>query len=82
MKFPCRPLCSARLCFTLRKTDFPFLSHWIRYNGDDSFPSDSEPNGIQFDSKSKGKTSSQSYPIQFERKWESSFLSVRDMHCI
>ena len=42
----------------------------------DSFPSDLEPNVIQFGSKSKGKLSPRSYPIQFERKWKYSFLSV------
>ena len=35
-----------------------------------------EPNGIPFGSKSKGKLSSRSYPIQFERKWKYSFLSA------
>ena len=43
----------------------------------DSFPFDFEPNGIlPFGSKSKGKLSPQSYPIQCERKWKYSFLSV------
>ena len=42
----------------------------------DSFPSDFEPNGIPFGLKSKGKLSQQSYPIQCERKWNTSFLSV------
>ena len=36
----------------------------------------SEPNGKPFDSKSKGKQSPRSYPIQCERKWRYSFLSV------
>ena len=35
-----------------------------------------EPNGITFGSKSKGKLSQRSYPIQCERKWKYSFLSV------
>ena len=43
---------------------------------DDSFPLDFEPNGIQFGSKSEGKLSPRSYPIQYERKWIYSFLSV------
>ena len=33
-------------------------------------------NGIPFGSKSKGKLWPRSYPIQFERKWKHSFLSV------
>ena len=41
-----------------------------------SFPFDFEQNGIPFGSKSKGKLSPKSYPIQFERKWNTSFLSV------
>ena len=36
----------------------------------------SEPNGIPLDSKSKGKLSPQSYPIQFARNCKCSFLSV------
>ena len=32
--------------------------------------------GIPFGSKSKGKLSPRSYPIQFERKWKYCFLSV------
>ena len=42
----------------------------------DRFPFDFEPNGIPMGSKSKGKLSLRSYPIQFERKWKYSFLSV------
>ena len=37
----------------------------------------SEPNRILFGSKSEGKLSKWSYPIQFERKWIYSFLSVQ-----
>ena len=37
---------------------------------------DFESNRILFSSKLKGILSPRSYPIQFERKWESSFLSV------
>ena len=48
------------------------------YDRDDSFPFDFETNGIPLDSKSKGKLSSRSYPIQFERKWKYSFFSVRE----
>ena len=40
-----------------------------------SFPVDSEPNGVSFGSKSKGKRSPLSYLIQCERKWKCSFLS-------
>ena len=36
----------------------------------------SEPNWTPFGSKSKGKLSPRSYPIQFERKWNASFLSI------
>ena len=46
------------------------------YDRDDSFPFDIEPNGNPFGSKSKGKLSPRSYPIQFERKSNTSFLSV------
>ena len=46
------------------------------YDRGDSFPFDLEPNGIKFGSKSKGKLSPRSYPVQFERKWKHSFLSV------
>ena len=49
------------------------------YNRGDSFPFDFEPNGIPFCSKLKGKLSPRSYPIQCERKWKDSFLSVSDM---
>ena len=45
----------------------------------DSFPFDFESNGILFGSKSKGKLSPRSYPIQFERNWKYSFLSVQYM---
>ena len=45
------------------------------YDRGDSFPFDFEPNGFPFDSKSKGKLSPRSYPIQFGRKWNTSFLS-------
>ena len=61
---------------TLRKLYFQFLSHWMGYDHGDSFPFDSEPNWIPFGSKSKGKLSPRSYPIQFERKWNASFLSA------
>ena len=46
------------------------------YGRGDSFPFYSEPNGIQFGSKSKGKLSPRPYPIQFERKCNTSFLSA------
>ena len=44
----------------------------------DSFPFDFEPNGFPFGSKSKGKLSPRSYPIECERKWKYSFLSEHD----
>ena len=50
------------------------------YDRGDSFPSDYEPNEIPFGLKSKGKLSPRSYPIQFERKWKYSFLSVRESY--
>ena len=46
------------------------------YDRGDSFPFDFEPNGFPFSSQSKGKLSPRSYPIQCERKWKHSFLSV------
>ena len=46
------------------------------YDRGDSFPFDFELNGIPFGSKSKGKLSLRSYPIQCERKWIHSFLSA------
>ena len=47
------------------------------YDRGDSFPLDFEPNGTPFGSKSKEKLSPRSYPIQCERKWKHSFLSVQ-----
>ena len=46
------------------------------YDRGDSFPFDFEPNGLSFGLKSKGKLSPRSYPIQRERKWKYSFLSL------
>ena len=46
------------------------------YDRGDSFPFDFEPDGIPFGSKSKGKLSPRPCPIQCERKWKYSFLSV------
>ena len=63
----------------LRKLDFHFLSHWVGCDRGDSFPFNSEPNGIPFGSKSNGKLSPRFYPIQCERKWKSSFLSVAQL---
>jgi len=48
------------------------------YECDDSFPFHFEPNGNQFGSKSEGKLSLRSYPIQFERKWNTSFSVVSE----
>ena len=47
------------------------------YDRGDSFPFEFEPNGILFVSKSKGRLSPRSYPIQCEMKWKYSFLSER-----
>ena len=46
------------------------------YDRGDSFTFDFISNGIPFGSKSKGKLSPRSYPIQCERKWKYNFLSV------
>ena len=55
---------------------FHFLSNWMGYGRGDSFSLDFEPNRFPFGSKLKEKLSPRSYPIQFERKWNTSFLSV------
>ena len=47
------------------------------YDRGDGFVFKFEPNGVRFGSKSKGKPSPRSYPIQFERQRKYSFLSVR-----
>ena len=52
------------------------------YDRGDSFPFDFEPNGVPFVSKSKGKLSPWSYPIQCERKWKHNFLSVGGRECV
>ena len=54
------------------------------YDRGDNFPFDFEQNKTQFGLKSKGKLSPRSYPIQFERKWKCSFLSVywEEVWCI
>ena len=49
----------------------------MEYDRGDSFPLNFEPNGIRFGSKSKGKLSPRSHPIQCERKRRYSFLSAR-----
>ena len=46
------------------------------YDRGDSFPFEFEPNGTPFGSKSEGELLPRSYPIQYERKWKYSFLSV------
>ena len=48
----------------------------MRYDRGVDFPFDFEQNGFPFGSKSKGKLSARSYPIQCERKWKYSFLSA------
>ena len=52
------------------------------YDRGDSFLFDFEPNEIPFGSESKRNLSPRSYPIQFERKWNASFLNVRGMELI
>ena len=42
------------------------------YDRGDRFPFDFESNGIPFGSRSEIKLSARSYPIQFERKWNTS----------
>ena len=49
------------------------------YDHGDSFPFDFELNGIPFGSKSNGKLSPRSYPIQCEKNWKCSFFSVSFM---
>ena len=49
------------------------------YDGVHSFPFNFEPIGISFGSKSKGKLSPRSYPIQCDRKWKYSFHSVQTL---
>ena len=54
------------------------------YDRGDIFSLDFEPNGIPFGSKPKGKLLPRSYPIQCERKWNTSFLSAVPqawLHC-
>ena len=48
------------------------------YGRGESFPFDFEPNGVPFGSKSKGKLSPRPYPIQFQRKLNTSFLSASE----
>ena len=48
----------------------------MEYDRGYSFSFDFEPNGNPFRSKSKGKLSPQSYPIQYKKKWKTSFLSA------
>ena len=48
------------------------------YDRGDSFPIDFKPYGAPFGSKSKGKLSPRSYPIQCERNWKHNFLSAGD----
>ena len=60
----------------LRKLYFHFLTHWMKYDRGDSFLSNLNEIDFHFGSKSKGKLSTRSYPIQCERKWNTSFLSA------
>ena len=46
------------------------------YDHGDSFPFDFEPNGFPFGLKSKVELFPRSNPIQLERKWNTSFLSI------
>ena len=51
----------------------------MEYDRGDSFPFDSKPKGNPFGSKSKGKLSPRSYPIQFERKWNASYPQCAEL---
>ena len=62
--------------------DYQFLSNLLEYDRGDSFPFNFEPNEIPFGSKSKGKLSPRSYPIQCKRKLKYSFLSVPSLRII
>ena len=48
------------------------------YDRGDSFPFDFEPNRNPLGLKTEEKLSPRSYPIQCERKWKHSFLSLLD----
>ena len=48
------------------------------YDRGGRFPFNFELKGNPFGSKSKGKLSPRSYPIDCERKWKHIFLSVTD----
>ena len=53
-----------------------FHIEWDMIVYSDSIPFDFDTNRISFGSKSIGKLSLRSYPIQCEKKWNHSFLSV------
>ena len=52
------------------------------YDRGDTFSFDFDLNETSFGSKLKGKLSPRSYPIQCERKWNTSFLSVPDTRLV
>ena len=52
------------------------------YDHGDSFTFDFKPNGSTIDSKLKGKLLPGSFPIQSERKWKDSFLSVMSISSV
>ena len=62
---------------TLRNLYFHFLSHLMGYDCGDSFTFDFWTNWISIWLKIERKLSPQSYPIQFERKCNISFLIVQ-----
>ena len=66
----CKPPIICQLCAGLTKLGVHFLSNRMGCDRGDSFPFDFEPNRL-------GKLSPRLYPIQFERKWNTSFLSVQ-----
>ena len=54
---------------------------WFKFSNRKKIGSNSlrfEPNEIPSGSKSKGKLSTRSYPIKFERKWNTNFLGAQD----
>ena len=64
------------LC-TFLELNSPTLKHTEKTSIPFPFKLNFETSGIPFGSKSKRKLSLRSYPIQFERRWNDSFLGVR-----
>ena len=60
----------------MNQMDFHLVHNQKENSPYDQIPFYYEPNGFPFGSKSKGKLSPRSYPIQCERKWKHSSLSA------